>query len=236
MKFTKYGKPLPLIFSLAMIGDLVFIVFITIFLYTSGNPKLALILGSVLFVMTMPVYIFLLAFFRDPVRRADREKIAPNLMLSPADGTVTDISPIDDPRVGGPALRVGIFLSIFSVHVNRVPCAVKVVETIRKDGEFLDARNPESSNRNVSNDLVLEPTDTILNLPNRLVVRQITGLIAKRIVCEAKPGDTLSSGQKFGMIKFGSRTELIVPASPTPQVMVKLGQYVHAGQDVLLTY
>jgi phosphatidylserine decarboxylase len=236
MKLTKYGKPLPQILIAAMIGDVLFLVFVASFLYSRVSPTAAVLFGVLFFVGTIPIYIFLITFFRDPERKADREKIAPNLMISPADGTITDISNIDDSRVGGPALRIGIFLSIFSVHVNRAPCTVKVIETIRKDGEFLDARNPESSTRNVSNDLVLEPTDTILNLPNRLVVRQITGLIAKRIVCEAKPGDILDSGQRFGMIKFGSRTELIVPALPVPQIMVKIGQYVHAGQDILLTY
>ncbi len=236
MKLTKYGKPLPQIFLATLVMDVIVLTGVTIFIYRQVSPAVAAIVGTVAFVTTIPVYCFLLAFFRDPDRKADREIIAPNLMISPADGTVTDISNIDDPRVGGPALRIGIFLSIFSVHVNRAPCCAKVLETTRRDGEFLDARNPESSSRNVSNDLVLETMENIFSFPNRIVVRQITGMIAKRIVCEAKPGDTLAPGQRFGMIKFGSRTELIVPASPPPQITVKLGQYVRGGDDILLTY
>ncbi|MFA5864075.1 MAG: phosphatidylserine decarboxylase [Phycisphaerae bacterium] len=236
MKFTKYAKTEVLVFSLALAGDLVGLIVLTTVLYLKISPFVALIAGLAYTLTAIPVMIFLLLFFRDPDRRPDREKIPSNVMLAPADGKITEITNIDDPRVGGPALKIGIFLSVFNVHINRSPCDATVLESTHKQGEFLNAMNLDSSHRNECNDMLLEPVDPSGRLPNRIVVRQIAGLIAKRIVCAVKPGDVLTAGRRFGMIKFGSRTELIVPAASEPKIMVKLGQSVHAGDDVLLIY
>jgi len=236
LRFTKYGKPLPQICLAAFVLDLIIGVVATVLLYQKVSPTTGIVFAVIFGLLTIPLYAILLLFFRDPIRKADREPIPANVMLAPADGKVTEISHIDDPRVGGPALKIGIFLSVFNVHINRVPCNAKVIESVHKCGQYLNAMNPDSSHRNECNDLTLEPTEQNLQFPKRIVVRQIAGLIAKRIVAAVNPGEIFKSGQQFGMIKFGSRTELIVPASPEPKIMVKVGQKVRAGDDILLMY
>jgi len=130
-------------------------------------------------------------------------------------------------------MRIGIFLSVFNVHINRTPCRVRVEKITYKKGKFKDARSGQCSKVNESNDLALirldEPHD-------RLVVRQISGAIARRIVCDVKTGDELNIGQKFGMIKFGSRTELYLPANENIECMVKKGDKVKAGITPLVKY
>ncbi len=131
------------------------------------------------------------------------------------------------------ALRIGIFLSIFSVHINRSPCNAKVEKVTYKKGQFRDARDPQASQVNESNSLALVRIDS----PNdRLVVRQISGAVAQRIVCRAAEGEQLAGGQKFGMIKFGSRTELYVPAGNNKKLLVKIGDKVKAGLTPLVKY
>jgi phosphatidylserine decarboxylase len=169
---------------------------------------------------------WLIYFFRDPKRQGPQ---GPNLILAPADGTVTDVTPLAAyDFLGGPAIRIGIFLSIFNVHINRSPFSGRVVETHYRPGEFLNALRPESADRNEFMWIGLECTDR----PLRFAVRQISGMLARRIVCELGPGSTVSRGQKFGMIKLGSRTELILPADAV-QVHVRPGDKVHAGADVV---
>ncbi|GAI39007.1 unnamed protein product, partial [marine sediment metagenome] len=159
------------------------------------------------------ILIWVLCFFRDPERQCPSDG---NLLLAPADGHVTDIETVDDPPAflrkqeggGGAALRIGIFLSIFDTHINRAPCNVKVEKITYKKGKYKNAMNPQSGRVNESNDLYLVRTDSP---QDRLIVRQISGAIARRIVCDKVEGRELTGGQKFGMIKFGSRTELYVP-------------------------
>lgn len=180
--------------------------------------------------LPLPIFIWLLAFFRDPERPIPSD---PNAMISPADGTVSDITPIEnDPLLGGPAIRVGIFLSVFNVHINRSPCDGKVSSVEYKKGKFVNAmHHGEASQDNESNTIVL--TDSA-GQPIA-VVKQIVGLIARRIICTAGRGDTLSRGQRIGMIKFGSRTELYLPKWLGPRVSVKVGQNVRGAADVVAT-
>jgi phosphatidylserine decarboxylase len=169
-------------------------------------------------------------FFRDPPRRIPT---GAGLVVSPADGRIVEITELeDDAFVGGPALRIGIFLSIFNVHVNRSPVRGRVIELRYLPGEFLNALNPESARRNESMWIALEETDS----DRRMVVRQISGAIARRIVCDLKPGETIERGQKFGMIKLGSRTELILPLADALQIEVNFGDRVKAGATVLARY
>ena len=170
------------------------------------------------------VLIWALSFFRDPEREVPEDK---DILIAPADGTIADIETVDEPEfIGGKAMRVGIFLSIFDVHINRSPCRATVEKITYREGQFLDARNPESGRVNESNDLWL----TRIESPNdKLIIRQISGAIARRIVCRAKEGGELVSGERFGMIKFGSRTELYVPARDGVKCLVKTGDKVKAG-------
>ncbi|HRX86778.1 MAG TPA: phosphatidylserine decarboxylase [Phycisphaerae bacterium] len=175
------------------------------------------------------IWIWAISFFRDPKREG---RFAAGEMCAPADGTVSEVTALDHHEmIGGPAWRVGIFLSIFNVHINRAPCAGTVRTVTYKPGEFLDARHPESGARNEANTLLIEP-----DAPHAgpIVVRQVAGLIARRIICHARPNMRLARGQRFGMIKFGSRTELILPAGPDVDITVKPGDAVRAGLTVLV--
>ncbi len=175
------------------------------------------------------LWLFVLAFFRDPTRIIPAD---PGVLVAPADGRVTDIDRLDHcDEIGGPALRISVFLSIFDVHVNRAPCAGRVLRTVYRPGEFLDARHPESGRRNESNTIVIEPEH---ERPGPVVVRQIAGLIARRIVCPLRPGDRVERGGRIGMIKFGSRTDLLVPADSELEPAVKINDHVKGGSTVLL--
>jgi len=177
------------------------------------------------------VLIWSLSFFRDPDRRCPRDG---NLLLAPADGTITDIETVqEDDFIGEDALRIGIFLSIFSTHINRAPCNVRVEKITYKEGKYKNALNPESGRVNESNDLALVRTD---DPTDKLIVRQISGAIARRIVCDTAEGRELSGGEKFGMIKFGSRTELYLPIRDNAKCLVETGDKVKAGLTVLVRY
>lgn len=177
----------------------------------------------------LAVLAWLFAFFRDPERLVPAEE---DLMVSPADGTVSDITELeDDSLLGGPTVRVGIFLSVFNVHINRSPCDAKVVTVIYKRGRFVNAmKHGQASEENESNTVVLGEPATGRPVA---VVKQIVGLIARRIIFTAKEGQLLSRGERIGMIKFGSRTELSIPKSLEPQIRVQVGQSVRGGADVI---
>ncbi len=169
-------------------------------------------------------------FFRDPTRTIPQDADA---IVSPADGTIAEVTPLEHyDFLDGPAVRIGIFLSIFNVHVNRAPRAARVVDMHYKPGEFLNAINPESALRNEYMWIGLEET---AEPRRRLAVRAISGLIARRIVCTLRPGRQVRRGEKFGMIKLGSRTELILPRDEVT-VEVAVGQKVKAGSTVLAKY
>jgi phosphatidylserine decarboxylase len=174
---------------------------------------------------------WLVYFFRDPPRRVPQ---GPGLLLSPADGKIAEVTRVDhDEHLGGPAVRIGIFLSIFDVHLNRAPAASRVIALQYRPGEFLNALRPQSALRNENMWIALEEESP----PHRrLVVRQISGAIARRIVCDLRPGEVIARGQKFGMIKLGSRTELILPATDGLKVEVQPGRRVRAGRTVLARY
>jgi phosphatidylserine decarboxylase len=174
------------------------------------------------------VWLEVVWFFRDPERTIPSDSDA---LVSPADGTVTHVEVIDDADFpGGRALRISIFLSIFNVHVNRVPRATRVVDVRYFPGAFLDARHHDCAVRNEQ--LWLDLVETGTGRPLR--VKQISGAIARRIVCWVKPGDELARGERFGMIKFGSRTDLLLPAGQAREVCVKVGDSVKGGRSILV--
>jgi phosphatidylserine decarboxylase len=170
-------------------------------------------------------------FFRNPGRKVPE---GAGLVVSPADGKVVQIEEIEyDEYIGGPALLVGIFLSVFNVHINRTPVAARVIGLTYRKGKFLNAMLPESARENERLTVRLEENA----VPHRrMIVRQIAGLIARRIVCWVKPGDDLGAGEQFGMIKLGSRTELVVPRDSSLRIETRLGAMVKAGESVLLRY
>ena len=179
------------------------------------------------------LFLFTLYFFRDP-RRVPPE--GERLIVAPADGTVMDIEEVDEPEyLGGRAERVGIFLSLFSVHINRAPLAGRVGYVKHRPGRFLAAFNDKASAENESNMIGLE---TDLEAPSggklKVAVKQISGVIARRIVCACREAERLDRGEKFGMIKFGSRTEVYLPPG-TATLSVSVGDKVRAGRTVIGT-
>lgn len=170
-------------------------------------------------------------FFRNPRRPIPQE---PGLIVSPADGKIVHIEELaHDDFVGGPAVLIGIFLSVFNVHINRTPVAARVIGLRYRKGKFLNALRPESARENEQLAVRIEATSAPYR---RMIVRQITGAIARRIVCWVKPGDELSAGEQFGMIKLGSRTELVFPREAGLQIVAQMGQNVKAGSSVLARY
>jgi phosphatidylserine decarboxylase len=168
----------------------------------------------------------ILYFFRDPERVIPTE---PAVLVSPADGTVTHVEEVEEPELGK-ALRISIFLSIFNVHVNRAPLEAEVTKVRYFPGAYLDARNPDSAVRNEQ--LWIDLVEPGSGRPFR--VKQISGAIARRIVCWLKRGDRLKRGERIGMIKLGSRTDILLPADRCREVCVKVGDKVAGGATVLL--
>lgn len=166
--------------------------------------------------------IYLAAFFRNPRREVPGGE---GMVISPADGKVIEVSETQMPD-GSTGKRVGIFLSIFDVHINRAPVAGRVVSIQRSGSAFLPAFRPEAETRNVK--LAME-----VETPNGQVVHvvQITGLIARRIVCHASKDVYLARGDRYGLIRFGSRTDVILPEDS--DVFVKLRQKVRGGETVI---
>ena len=216
MRLTPHGQREMIIGTIVLFAIAVAISFI--------HPALVL--------LVVPVAIWLFAFFRDPDREITRDAKA---MVSPADGLVSDITELEscDLVGGGPAVRIGIFLSVFNVHVNRAPCDGTVAAVTYKKGKFINAMShANASSDNESNTIVLNEPGTQEAV---CAVKQIVGLIARRIICDVKVGQTLVRGQRIGMIKFGSRTELYLPKRLEPQVLVQVGAKVQGALHVLAT-
>ena len=159
---------------------------------------------------------FVIYFFRDPERVVPADE---KIIVSAADGLVVSVEEYEEPDFHlGPMIRVAVFLSVFDVHINRSPVAGVVKSTVYKAGKFLDVRHPDSSTRNECRSWWLETAG------GPVAVRQIAGLVARRIVAWADEGSALERGQRFGMIRFGSRTEVFLPLGCT--VLVKPGDRV----------
>lgn len=188
----------------------------------------ALALWQVPWAAPVPVLLlaFLLSFFRDPERTppAGERKV-----LSPADGTVADIVEMrEDDFLHAEAVRIGIFMSVFNVHVNRVPVSGRVVFRDYRRGKFRNAMGPAASRENECSLVGIEAAGG-----TRVLVRQVAGLIARRIVTDCAEGDELERGRRFGMVKFGSRLEVFVPRAAGFRPAVAVGDRVRAGVSVL---
>ena len=156
-------------------------------------------------------------FFRDPERIIPQ---TPETIVSPADGRVMEIVPENTQT-----RRISIFLSLWDVHINRAPYGGVVRSVVYTPGEFLAAYRQEASLVNEAN------TVTIAEHGREFIVKQIAGVLARRIVCRVRPGDTLEKGQRYGLIRFGSRTDLLLPA--TAEIAVQVGEVVRGGETIL---
>lgn len=208
--FSAWKEGLPFFGSVLLFAALAWFVL--------GMAWVATVLGAVGLAMAL--------FFRDfprVITAAEHE------IVSPADGRVVAIEDLDEsPHYDGPTRCVSIFLSVFDVHVNRAPFAGTVTAVKYALGQFKDARLPESSQVNESNALWMDTAR------GAITVRQISGAVAQRIVCLAEKGTVLAKGEKFGMIRFGSRTELYLP--PGTEVTVQLNQMVRAGTTIMARF
>ncbi|HSY37379.1 MAG TPA: phosphatidylserine decarboxylase family protein [Acidobacteriaceae bacterium] len=164
--------------------------------------------------------VFFLIFFRDPEREIPA---GPGLIVSPGDGKVEEAEWIE--TTAGARFRVSIFLSVFDVHVNRVPISGKVTLMEYREGQFLNAMSPESAILNEQTLIVIEDGDHSVSF------KQIAGLLARRIICDVKTGDVVQRGQRMGMIKFGSRVDVLMPADV--ELRVKPGDRVQGGKSIL---
>ncbi|MCC7299694.1 MAG: phosphatidylserine decarboxylase [Verrucomicrobia bacterium] len=188
--------------------------------------------GLSLLGITWLIWLAVAAFFRAP----DRQIIAdPAALVSPADGVVRDIETVEDHGIelfaGQKLTRVGIFLSVLNVHVNRAPCDMTVQYRKYKEGRFLDARDSRCAKENES--LMIAGTGSAGGKQFPVAIRQISGAIARRIVCVPQPGVLLKKGEIYGMIKFGSRTELYFPAENGITICVQIGDKVRSGTTLM---
>lgn len=167
--------------------------------------------------------LFVISFFRNPERTPAGDDLS---VVAPADGTVIVAECVPETPLGCEALKISIFMSVFNVHVNRVPLDGTVIDVAHQNGRFFDARDGRASSENERNTVVLETASGV-----RIAFVQIAGLIARRIICYAHAGDSLKRGDRYGLIRFGSRVDVYLPADVQP--LVKLGDTTIAGETVL---
>jgi phosphatidylserine decarboxylase len=195
-------------------------------IFAAISVVLALIWGS-LFWIGCGLTVWCYYFFRDPVRVIPQQE---GLVISPADGVVSLIEDVVPPQELGlgdqPLQRVSVFMNVFNCHVNRAPIAGKVTDIAYHHGKFLNASLDKASEHNERNGLAIEAEDGV-----RIGVVQIAGLVARRIVCFVKPGDSIGVGHRFGLIRFGSRLDIYLPKGVAS--LVAVGQTAVAGETIL---
>lgn len=166
--------------------------------------------------------LFVTYFFRDPEREIPSDT---NVVVSPADGKVVEIVTEKDPILGKSFKRISIFLSVFNVHIQRMPISGKIEKVLYNQGKFLAAFNHKASLDNEQNTILIS------NGKTHVLVKQIAGLIARRLVCWVQSGDKLEKGQRFGLIRFGSRVDLFLPENS--RITVAIGDRVEGGSSVM---
>lgn len=221
LKPTKYAMPQIAIATAVL--DTLFIVLVCMGFFVSWTFWLFAVIPVV-------VWLWVVWFFRDPERSAPPGE---HLFVSPADGVVSDITNVGrNSPLGCDGIKIGVFMNVFNVHVNRCPAAARVQRVEHLDGLFLDVRDPLAAERNESTTIYLTHGSGGRDYP--IVVRQIAGLIARRIVTDLREGESIQRSQRIGMIKFGSRLELLVPDELVSKICVRAGDKVFAGQTVLV--
>lgn len=193
----------------------------------AGVTALLFLISSVLGWIGVGLTIWCYYFFRDPKRVTPTR---PGLIVSPADGVVSLIEPAVPPEELGmadtPLTRVSVFMNVFNCHVNRTPIAGEIIAVAYRPGKFFNASLDKASKDNERNSLCIRMPDG-----QDLAVVQIAGLVARRIVCFVKPGAQMKTGERFGLIRFGSRLDVYLPVGVTP--LVSIGQTMIAGETVI---
>ena len=200
--------------------------------FVAAFAVLTLVLGWIwdpLFYLGLALTIWCALFFRDPKRVTP---VSDELVISPADGKVSHVGAVVPPKELGlgdePMLRISVFMNVFNCHVNRAPMKGKITGIFYKKGSFLNAELDKASQENERNSLVLETEQ------GEMAVVQIAGLVARRIVCWAEEGETIACGERFGLIRFGSRLDVYLP--PKANANVSVGQIAIAGETVLANF
>lgn len=184
---------------------------------------LALLSLKVLAVIGFIATLFIAFFFRNPERRTPEDERA---VVAPADGVVIYLGEAREEHLAADMLKISIFMSVFNVHINRVPISGRVIDTFYKKGKFLDVRDARATFENEQSGLVLETAEGA-----RIVVVQVAGLVARRIVCYAERGDALTRGKRYGLIRFGSRLDIFLPKGT--ELRVAMGDKTVAGETIL---
>jgi phosphatidylserine decarboxylase len=197
--------------------------------YLGGTIALAVLVTYFCGRWSIPVWLialFVLQFFRDPPRTIPQN---PNAVLSPADGRIVVVEKTQDPYAGRESLKISVFMNVFNVHSNRAPVDGRIDKIEYSPGKFVNADLDKASLENERNGMVITAA-------NGQVVTcvQVAGLIARRILCYVKTGDTLARGQRYGFIRFGSRVDVYLPLSATPKVTV--GDKVSATETILAEF
>ncbi|AJE02988.1 phosphatidylserine decarboxylase family protein [Geobacter pickeringii] len=189
----------------------------------SGLLSAKFIVAAPLALLALAVTLFICFFFRNPRRVPPAIE---NAVVAPADGVVIYLGPSREEHLGDEMLKISIFMSVFNVHINRVPMTARVIDTFYTKGKFLDVRDERATFENEQAGLVLESASGV-----KMVVVQVAGLIARRIVCYARKGDLLERGKRYGLIRFGSRLDVYLPRNS--ETRVKLGDKTVAGETIL---
>jgi phosphatidylserine decarboxylase len=183
----------------------------------------ALLAWKFLAVVALALTLFIAFFFRNPERHVPEDE---NAVVAPADGVIVYLGPSVAEHLDAELTKISIFMSVFNVHVNRSPISGRIVESFHHHGRFLDVRDERATFENERAGLVLECARGI-----RIVVVQVAGLIARRIVCYPRQGDTLVRGERYGLIRFGSRLDVFLPKDA--DVRVAVGEKTVAGETIL---
>lgn len=194
--------------------------------FIAGSVVIALLASFWSFGWSIPLWIvaiFVVQFFRDPPRQGST---AANAVLSPADGRIVVIAEVDDPYAERRALKISVFMNVFNVHSNRSPVDGKVKKVTYFPGKFFNAALDKASLENERNAMIIETT-----LGHTVTAVQVAGLVAKRILCYAKVGQTIGHGERYGFIRFGSRVDVYLPLGARPRVSI--GDRVSATTTVL---
>lgn len=217
-EFYRDDSPRPVAFPVARPGYPIILAaaFVTVVLALLGLKGITL--------TSLGVTLFICYFFRDPDRVIPRQE---GIVVSPADGRVISVLNTANERFfDGPCLKISIFMSVFNVHVNRIPFKGEVTNIVYHPGKFFSANLDKASEQNEHNAIFLKTDDGI-----QMSLVQIAGLIARRIICKLQVGDTVNRGERFGMICFGSRVDVYLPQEVEPAVAI--GDKVQAGSSVL---
>ncbi|MCL6120616.1 MAG: phosphatidylserine decarboxylase family protein [Deltaproteobacteria bacterium] len=213
-----------------IIGSFVFSIFFLVLYFYFKFIAIKYIFFS-LFILSLIFFFFCVYFFRDPERKPD-SVLKEDEIVSPADGKIIFLQRVFDERfLKGEVFKISIFMSLFNVHVNRIPFGGIVEKVIYNKGRFFSANLDKASSENEFNAVILNAGGVLKEKNKKIAFVQIAGLIARRIVCKIKQGDAVKSGERFGLIKFGSRLDIYLPAGFTPYV--EIGGTVFSGKTIL---